>query len=124
MRFLSLFDSYVDNIIRSDPEAHTAIEEFKRNIPTRVLQLEFDISHSNKQGITDGRKVYKLGLNVNDAVAFIEYYDDRDQGQPTMAIFAERNLRKVAITGWQINKQLHVSFAVCGGAVKKSVQIV
>lgn len=123
MKFEDVFGYYVDDILKADSEASMAIDQFKRNIPGRVMQMEFDASHSNKQGIVDGDKVYKLGLDTAAATAFIEFYENRSQGQPTMAIAAVRSKRRIDITGWQIDKELHIRFEVCDGAVKKTVQI-
>ncbi|MCM1367781.1 MAG: hypothetical protein NC184_03105 [Roseburia sp.] len=123
MKFEEVFDNYTDAALRADAEARAAIAEFKRNIPGRIMQMQFDGSRSNKQGIVDGQKVYKLGLDLSTSAAFIEFYEDRSQGQPTMAIRATRNKRRIDITGWRIDKQLHVRFEASGGAVNKTVRI-
>lgn len=123
MRFVDVFDNYIDAALKADAEANAAVAEFKRNIPGRIMQMQFDGSHSNKQGIVDGRKVYKLGLDLSTATAYIEFYEDRSQGQPTMAVSVARSKRRIDITGWRVDKQLHVRFEVCDGSVKKTVRI-
>ncbi len=123
MRFCDIFDSYTDDIFKSDVECRQAIDRFKSNIPGRVLQIDFDATCSNKQGIKQGDRVYKLGLDLASSTALIEYFENCNQGQPTMAIYINKNSRQITITGWQTDKKLCVVFAVSDGAVKKTVSI-
>ncbi len=122
MRFSDIFDSYVDPAFHSTEGWH-AVEEFKHHIPARVLQMEFDGAHSNKQGIKDGQKLYKLGLDTVAHTAYIQYYDNFNQGQPTMSIVADRVHKTISVTGWQVDKQMLIRFAVVDGKVVKSVNI-
>lgn len=123
MRFCDIFDSYIDARLGADGEVMRAVEQFKRNIPGRVLQMEFDGSHSNKQGVKNGDTVYKLGLDLNSAAAFIEYFENCNQGQPTMSIRVERLTPAVIIGGRQVDKTLSVRFSIAGGRVDKAVNI-
>ncbi len=123
MRFCDVFDSYIDARLVADGEVKRAVEQFKRNIPGRILQMEFDSSHSNKQGIKNGDTVYKLGLDVNASVVFIEYFENCNQGQPTMSIRVERSAPAVVIGGRQADKSLLIRYFVSDGKVGKTVNI-
>ncbi len=122
MKFSEVFDSYVAAAFNGS-EVRQAIAEFMRHIPGRVLQMEFDASKSNKQGVKDGEKIYKLGFDLASSIAFVEYFDNYNQGQPTMAIYADRAQSLVTVSGWQVDKKLHIQYSVADGKVRKSVQI-
>lgn len=122
MKFSVLCDSYTDSAFRGS-EAEKAISEFMRNIPGRVKQFEFDASRSNKQGIRDGDRVYKLGLDMQSGTVFLEYYENLNQGQPTMALYIDRPRKTVTVNGWQVDKQMHLKYEIGGGEVRKTVKI-
>lgn len=124
MRFSDLFDSYICDGLKADEEASRAVAWFKSNIPANILQMEFDASRSNKQGIKDGEKVYKLGLDLSSGIVLIEYLENYNQGQPTMAIYVDRAKSRITLNGWQVGKKLFMRFYVENGVVKKSMQSV
>lgn len=123
MRFSDVFDSCICNELKADSEVSRTVKQFKDNIPGRVLSFDFDASRSNKQGIKDGNTVYKLGLDVSTSVAFLEYYENFNQGQPTMAMYVDKQKDTLTVTGSQASKRLFVKFSVVGGEVKKTVQM-
>ncbi len=123
MRFCDLFDSYIDGKLKSDGEVLRAIAQFKRNIPSRILQMEFDGSHSNKQGVKVGDKVYKLGLDLEASVVFIEYFENCSQGQPTMSLRVDKGAASVTIGGRQVDRSLLIRYSVSNGTVGKTVSI-
>ncbi len=122
MKFSEVFQSYVAEDFNGT-EVTQVIAEFMRHIPGRVLQMDFDTSKSNKQGIKDGERIYKLGLDLANSIAFVEFLENLNQGQPTMAIYADRAQSFVTISGWQANKRLFMRYFIADGKVKKSVQI-
>lgn len=122
MKFVNLLDSYTAEAFRSG-EAAQAITEYKRHIPGRILNFEFDDSKSNKQGIKNGARVYKLGLDLATGTVFIEYFDNFNQGQPTMALYVGRTVPTVTVTGWQIDKRMNIRFELRNGVVHKTVSI-
>lgn len=122
MRFSDLFDAYINDRFKASGEVARAVEWFKSKIPANILQMEFDTSRSNKQGIKDGNKVYKLGLDLSTSTAFIEYLENYNQGQPTMAIYVDKAKSHITINGWQANKKMFMRFYIENGVVKKSVQ--
>lgn len=124
MRFFTLLNDYVDERIKQNPEAAAAIEEFRRNIPGRIILMEFDSSRTHKDGIKDGDKVYKLGFDKDNATVFIQYYENCNQGQPTMALFTERDKALLTISGTKVEQRFYMRFAIVDGEVKKSVQYV
>ncbi len=123
MKFCDVFDSYIADEFKFDAEANRAIAQFKGNIPGRVLQMEFDGSKSNKQGIKDGDKVYKLGLDLASSTVFIEFLENCNQGQPTMAIYVDRAKKRVTVSGWQVAKKFIIRFALENGVVRKTVNM-
>lgn len=122
MKFSDLLYSFIPSELRGT-EAQKAVDEFVSKIPGRVVQMEFDCTKSNKQGVKHDEKVYKLGLDVDADVAFIEYFENYNQGQPTMAIFVDRKNKTITVNGWTVNKKLYIRFFSENGNVRKTVKV-
>lgn len=103
MRFSDLLYSFIPSGFRGT-EAQKAVDEFVSNIPGRIMQIEFDNTKSNKQGIKHDSEVYKLGLDLSAEVVYIQYYENFNQGQPTMAIFIDRKNHAITVNGWTVEK--------------------
>ncbi len=121
MRFSELLDTYIDGSFKTDGEASRAVKQFLSYIPQRVLLLEFDGMRSDKQGVKDGDKVYKLGLDLASGVAYIEYYDNYNQGKPTLAVYADRVKRQLVFACAQVERSMTIRYGVYNGVVKKAV---
>ncbi len=122
MKFVSLLDTYIDNAFRGT-EAEQAISAFIRRIPGRIIQMDFDETHSNKQGVKLDNKVYKVGLDTESSTVYIEYLDDPNQAQPSMAIYIDKAKPSVVINGWQVNRKMYIAFTYADGKVKKAVKL-
>lgn len=105
--------------LRADAEAMRAVEEFIRNIPGRVMEFNIDTSKTNKQGILEGEKVYKLGVVAEAPSAFIEFYENRGQGEPTMALYTDKAKALLTIKGWQVNRKFYLAYMLHNGRVEK-----
>lgn len=122
MKFVSLLDSFIADTFRGT-EAEQAVEEFKRRIPGRIIGMEFDPSHTNKQGVKLENKVYKLGIDVATNRVYIEYLDDPNQAQPSMTLTVDKNMPAIVINGWQVDRKMQIAFTVTDGQVHKSVKL-
>ncbi len=108
--------------LAADAEVQKAFSEFIKNIPGRVLQCEVDPDKAQKQGIVKDDSVYKFGSLPEKEVVFLEYFAHRDQGTPTMAIFADKRTPTLTIKGTKVDKQFYLQFVVSQGKVVKSVK--
>lgn len=110
--------------LRADKETMRALEEFEKNIPGRVLNLDVDETKTNKQGVLQGEKVYKFGVSIDPPMAFVEYFDDKNQAEPTMALYIDRSKQFLTVKGWKVDKKFYLSFRVNEkGRVEKAAQL-
>lgn len=109
--------------IRADGEAMRAVNEFVRNIPERVMQFDIDATRTNKQGLVNGESVYKLGVVVESAQTFIEFFEHRNQAEPSMALYADKAKAAVTIRGTNGTHTLYLAFAWRNGRVEKTSRL-
>lgn len=118
----AVMESYVHDSFKKDAEAAAAVREFLKNIPARILQTETDPSDSIKIGVKKDDSIYKYGTVPEEKTAFFEYYEHRAQGRPTMALYLDRALPKLKVTGTKLDRNFYLTFTLAGGAVTKQVK--
>lgn len=110
--------------LKADKEAMQALEEFEKNIPGRILELDVDSSKTNKQGVVQGEKVYKFGVSLEPPMAFLEYFDNKNQAEPSMALYIDRSKQFLTVKGWKVDKKFYLSYRVNEkGRVEKIAQL-
>lgn len=111
--------THIDSKFLSKTESKAAIDEFMKIIPGRVLECEVDETKTNKQGVTKNDSVYKFGISLENNMAFIEFFENRSQGRPTMGIYADKAKPAITIKGNKLEKEYLLYFSIENGNVKK-----
>lgn len=112
----------LDKVLAADAKVTAAYSEFVKNIPARILQCSLDVTKSNKQGIVQGDKVYKYGYVIEKDTVFLEFYENRNQGQPTMAIYVDAPKSMLTIRGTKAEKSFLMCFKAVGGKVESTTK--
>ncbi len=111
-------EKHVHPTLFSHDRAMRAYREFIKRIPRKILDMPLDVSRSHKQGIVKGEKVYKFGYVLERELVFIEYFEDRNQGQPTISLYADRKAEKMSFYGRKAEKNFSMDFSVINGMVE------
>ncbi len=107
----------LDASLAADDEVHKAFSEFLKNIPGRILQCDVDVDTAQKKGVVKGESVYKFGSVPEKKTVFLEYFAHRDQGAPTMAIFADGSAPSLTVKGTKVEKQFYLQFTCVNGKI-------
>lgn len=124
MQMRKILRAHLSNQLAADAEVMRALEEFEKNIPGRVLALDVDETRTNKQGVLQGEKVYKFGVATEPPMAFVEYFEDKNQAEPTMALYVDKSKNFLTVKGWKVDKKFYLSYRVNErGKVEKISQL-
>lgn len=123
MQIRNCLEEYIDSRLLVNDEVKRAFEEFLKNIPTRILNVDVDTSKTGKQGYLDGEKVYKFGCIIENKVRFLEYFENRAQGEPTMSLFLDMTNGKIIVKGWKVDKKFYLAYFIKDGNVEKVAKL-
>lgn len=123
MQLKQVMLSHIDEVIMADVEAIKAVKTFFSNLPGRLLEVEIDTENSNKQGIIQGDSIYKFGIVKESEMAFIEFYENRSQGEPTMSLYVDKQKSLITIRGWKVDKKFHICYKNISGKVEKACKM-
>jgi len=113
---------YTHDVFKKDGKSSAAQKEFLKHIPARILQLEADHTKRNKSGVTKGEAVYKFEVNPISKYVTIEYFEHRDQGKPTMALYVSHTTPALKIIGAKLQKKFFMQFTYQNGTVTQELK--
>lgn len=119
MKLCETLKDYIDERIFANAEAQTALKEFCKKLPGRLLEVTLDTSKTNKVGYKDGDRLFKLGFISETQTAFVEYYENSAQTQPTMMLLCEKTAGKLVIKGTKVAKTFYLGFYIKNGVVER-----
>lgn len=124
MQMKQLLVEHIDGALRASEETMRALTEFVKNIPGEVLSCEIEASEANRRAVMAGEQVYKFGLYPEPTLAFIEVYDDREQTEPSMALYIDSSEPSAKVIGKSQGRAFTLRFFVSGeGTVEKTMQL-
>ena len=124
MQMKQLLVDRIDGALRASEETMRALTEFVKNIPNEVLSSEIESAEANRHAVRAGEQVYKFGLYPEPTLAFIEVYDDREQTEPTMALYIDGAEPSAKVIGKSQGRAFALRFFVSGeGTVEKTMQL-
>ncbi|MCI9032156.1 MAG: hypothetical protein HFK09_06550 [Clostridia bacterium] len=124
MQMKQLLVDRIDGNLRSSEETMRALTEFVKNVPGEVLACEMEASEANRRAVMVGDQIYKFGLHPESTLAFIEVFDDREQTEPTMALYIDSAEPSAKIIGKSGGRAFTLRFFVSGeGTVEKTMQL-